>query len=153
LGELRLHYQPIVELASGEVRSFEALVRWQHPRRGLLAPALFIPIAEEIGAISEIGEWVLETACAQLAAWHRLRPSLGMAVNLSGAQLHGDELVGQVANVVRRAAIAPETLTLEVTETMLVADPGAPAVLERLKALGVRLAIDDFGTGYASISY
>lgn len=153
LGELRLHYQPIVDLVSGEIRSFEALVRWEHPRRGLLSPALFVPLAEEIGAINDIGDWVLETGCEQLAAWQRFTPTLSLAVNLSGAQLHGDDLVPHVADVLRRTRIAPNSLTLEVTETMLVADPGAAGVLESLKRLGVRLAIDDFGTGYASISY
>ncbi|MCI0347559.1 MAG: bifunctional diguanylate cyclase/phosphodiesterase, partial [Chloroflexi bacterium] len=151
--EMRLHYQPLVDLASGEIRSFEALVRWQHPRRGLLSPALFIPIAEEIGAINEIGDWVLETGCQQLRAWQRRRPDLGLAVNLSGAQLQGEGLISRVADVLRRTRIPPESLTLEVTETMLVADPNAAAVLAGLKRLGVRLAIDDFGTGYASISY
>jgi len=153
LGELRLHYQPIVDLASGEIRSFEALVRWEHPRRGLLSPAHFVPLAEEIGTISDIGDWVLETGCDQLAVWQRLKPTLNLAVNLSGAQLHGDDLVPRVAEVLRRTRITPNSLTLEVTETMLVADPGAAGTLEALKRLGVRLAIDDFGTGYASISY
>jgi EAL domain-containing protein (putative c-di-GMP-specific phosphodiesterase class I) len=151
--ELRLHYQPIVDLASGAIQSVEALVRWQHPRRGLLLPAAFVPIAEETGAIAGIGAWVLESACRQLRVWQRLRPDLEVSVNLSGAQLQGDALVGQVAATLAATGIAPEALTLEVTETMLVADPGAVAVLERLKGLGVRVAIDDFGTGYASISY
>ena len=152
-GELRLHYQPVVDLANSTIRSFEALVRWQHPRLGLLSPALFIPMAEDIGAINDIGDWVLETGCVQLAEWQRRRPDLGLAVNLSGAQLHGEGLIARVADIMRRTRIPPESLTLEVTETMLVADPSAAAVLEGLKRLGVRLAIDDFGTGYASISY
>ena len=151
--EMRLHYQPLVDLETGAIRSFEALVRWQHPRRGLLSPALFIPMAEEIGAITEIGDWVLETGCRQLHEWQRRRPDLTLAVNLSGAQLQGEGLIGRVADVIRRTRIPPESLTLEVTETMLVADPGAAGVLAGLKRLGVRLAIDDFGTGYASISY
>ncbi len=152
-GELRLHYQPIIELATGTIRSFEALVRWQHPRRGLLAPAAFISIAEETGTIVEIGSWVLDTACDQLRTWQRIRPDLAMAVNLSGRQLQDDQLVDQVGEALRRTGIDPAKLTLEVTETILVADPSAQTILQRLKRLGVRLAIDDFGTGYASISY
>ena len=151
--ELRLHYQPIVDLASGAIQSIEALVRWQHPRRGLLLPANFVPIAEETGTIAAIGGWVLEEACRQLAVWQRLQPDLGVSVNLSGVQLQGDALVGQVGATLARTGIEPEALTLEVTETMLVADPGAVAVLKQLKGLGIRVAIDDFGTGYASISY
>jgi diguanylate cyclase (GGDEF)-like protein len=151
--ELRLHYQPIVDLESGAIRWIEALVRWQHPRRGLLLPAAFVPIAEETGAIAEIGRWVLQSACRQLAVWQRLQAGVGVSVNLSGVQLQGDALVGQVAATLARTGIEPGALTLEVTETMLVADPGAAAVLEQIKELGVRVAIDDFGTGYASISY
>ena len=152
-GELRLHYQPIVDLASGRIRLIEALVRWQHPRRGLLLPAAFVPVAEETGAIAGIGGWVLESACRQLATWQHLQPDLGVSVNLSGVQLQGDALVGQVAATLGSTGIQPDALTLEVTETMLVADPGAVAVLKQLKELGVGVAIDDFGTGYASISY
>jgi diguanylate cyclase (GGDEF)-like protein len=152
-GELRLEYQPIVELGSGRVRSFEALVRWAHPTRGLLGPAAFVPLAEETGAIVSIGDWVLETACAQLAAWQRLQPSLAVSVNLSGRQLQDDHLVERVIDVLRITGIEPDRLILEMTETVLVADPGAESIIRQLQRLGVRLAIDDFGTGYASISY
>ena len=152
-GEMRLHYQPVVELGSGRIRSFEALVRWAHPERGLLPPAAFVRIAEETGAIIGIGDWVLETACAQLAAWHRVRPDLAVAVNLSGSQLQDGHVIDHVAGVLERTGIDPGSLILEMTETILVEDPGSENVLRELQALGVRLAIDDFGTGYASISY
>jgi predicted signal transduction protein with EAL and GGDEF domain len=152
-GELRVHYQPIVELPSGAIKGVEALVRWQHPERGLLAPGRFIPIAERTGGIVEIGTWVLETACRALKAWQVDKPNLSMAVNLSGRQLESPKLTGHVRQALTENGIDPATLILEVTETILLADPTAVAKLEGLKALGVRLAIDDFGTGYSSISY
>jgi diguanylate cyclase (GGDEF)-like protein/PAS domain S-box-containing protein len=152
-GELRIHYQPIVDLPSGTIEGVEALVRWQHPDRGLLAPGRFIPMAERSGGIVEIGEWVLETACRDLRAWQRDTPTLSLAVNLSGRQLESASLYGHVRQALTRNHIAPATLILEVTETVLLADPTAVDKLERLKTLGVRLAIDDFGTGYSSISY
>jgi diguanylate cyclase (GGDEF)-like protein len=152
-GELRLHYQPIVTLADGRVRGFEALVRWQHPTRGLLGPAAFVPIAEASGAIVEIGDWVLDEACSQLRAWQRLQPELTMSVNVSGRQLQEGHIVDRVERVLRRTKVDPASLILEMTETVLVADQDAESVIERLKQLGVRLALDDFGTGYASISY
>ena len=151
--ELRLHYQPIIDLRSGVTTSMEALVRWEHPERGLLLPATFIPLAEETEAIVEIGAWVLATACDRLADWQRLRPGLAVSVNLSGRQLQDPGLVGDVSSALERTGIDPKSLILEVTETILVADPTAELMLFRLKALGVRLAIDDFGTGYSSISY
>jgi len=150
--ELRLHYQPIVSLRTEEVVAVEALVRWEHPERGLLYPTSFIPIAEEMGVIVEIGEWVLEQACSQLRWWHEIAPSLAVSVNLSARQLHSPRLVDQVRDAVRHAAIAPESLILEVTESIL-ADDAADVMLRELKDVGVRHAIDDFGTGYSSISY
>jgi diguanylate cyclase (GGDEF)-like protein/PAS domain S-box-containing protein len=152
-GELRVHYQPIVDLRSGAISGVEALVRWQHPERGLLAPGRFIPIAERTGSIIEIGGWVLDTACRALKTWQLDAPELSMAVNLSGRQLESPKLMGHVRQALRKNGIASAALILEVTETILLADPTAAAKLERLKALGVRLAIDDFGTGYSSISY
>ena len=152
-GELRLHYQPIIDLQTGRIEGLEALVRWQHPERGLLAPGRFIPIAERSGSIVAIGEWVLDTACRDLREWQLQVPGLSMAVNLSGRQLESASLFGHVRHALRRNGIAPATLILEVTETVLLADPTAVAKLEGLKTLGVRLAIDDFGTGYSSISY
>ncbi|MBA2373169.1 MAG: EAL domain-containing protein, partial [Chloroflexi bacterium] len=152
-GELRLEYQPIVDLRSGAISGVEALVRWQHPGRGLLAPWRFISIAERTGAIIEIGDWVLDTACRALRTWQLDAPALTMAVNLSGRQLESPELTDHVRRALEENGIDPTTLTLEVTETILLADPTAVAKLEGLKALGIRLAIDDFGTGYSSISY
>ena len=152
-GELRVHYQPIVDLRSGTITGVEALVRWQHPERGLLAPGRFIPIAERTGSIVEIGAWVLATACRELKAWQRDTPKLSMAVNLSGRQFESPQLLGHVRGALRANRISPASLILEVTETMLLADSTAAARLAGLKALGVRLAIDDFGTGYSSISY
>lgn len=151
--ELRVNYQPIVDLRSGVITGLEALVRWQHPERGLLMPGSFIAVAEETDAIVEIGAWVLATACEQLATWQLRQPGLAISVNLSGRQLQDPALVGEVSRVLERTGIDPASLILEVTETILVTDPSAEAMLLRLKALGVRLAIDDFGTGYSSISY
>lgn len=151
--ELRIQYQPIVDLRSGVATSLEALVRWQHPDRGLLLPASFIPMAEETDAILELGAWVLATACEQLRQWQVRRPGLAVSVNLSGRQLHDPALVDGVRRVLERTGIDPASLILEVTESILVTESTAEATLRRLKMLGVRLAIDDFGTGYSSISY
>jgi diguanylate cyclase (GGDEF)-like protein/PAS domain S-box-containing protein len=152
-GELTVHYQPVVDLRSGAMTGVEALVRWQHPERGLLAPGSFIPIAERTGSIVEIGAWVLDTACRALSRWQREAPGLSMAVNLSGRQLESPLLMGHVRDALAEHGIASSALILEVTETVLLADPTAVVKLDGLKALGVRLAIDDFGTGYSSISY
>ena len=152
-GELRVHYQPIVDLRTGLITGVEALVRWQHPERGLLAPDRFIPIAERTGSIIELGGWVLTTACRELRTWQRAIPGLSMAVNVSGKQLESAKLVGQVRDAIHQTGIAPASLILEVTESVLIAHPAAVARLARLKALGLRLAIDDFGTGYSSLSY
>jgi diguanylate cyclase (GGDEF)-like protein len=151
--ELVLHYQPIIDLRSGVVTGFEALVRWQHPDLGFMLPASFIPLAEETGAIVQIGAWVLITACEQLASWQKLSPTLAMSINLSGRQLQDPSIVGEVSRVLERTGLEPRSLTLEMTESVLVSEPAAEATLLQLKALGVRLAIDDFGTGYSSISY
>jgi EAL domain-containing protein (putative c-di-GMP-specific phosphodiesterase class I) len=152
-GELRVYYQPIVDLWTGAATSVEALIRWQHPERGLLAPAAFVPIAEETGAIVEIGGWVLETACIRARAWQAADPELSVSVNLSGRQLQDPRLIPHVRSALDRSGIAPASLVLEVTESVLVADPATESILQQLKELGVRLAIDDFGTGYSSISY
>jgi len=151
--ELRVHYQPIVDLRTRNVVSVEALIRWQHPDLGLLHPAAFIPIAEETGAIVDLGSWVLETACNQLRAWQEHLPSLSLSVNVSGLQLQGVRLIEDVQRAVRVSGIAATSLILEMTETILIAEPAAETMLRQLKGIGVRLAIDDFGTGYSSISY
>jgi len=151
--ELRVHYQPIVDLRTGAVTSVEALVRWQHPDLGLLPPAAFITLAEETGAIIDLGSWVLRTACSQVRVWQERMPGLALSVNVSGRQLQDAGLVDHVRRAIRRSGIDPSTLILEMTESILVAEPAAEAMLRQLKAIGIRLAIDDFGTGYSSISY
>jgi Amt family ammonium transporter len=152
-GELVLHYQPIVDLRSGRIRAFEALIRWQHPERGLLPPMTFVPIAEATGTIVEIGAWALNRACEDLQVWQASHADLAVSVNVSTRQLESTVFVDQVKQVLHRTGVRPDALILEVTETALLGDAGAAVLLERLKALGVRIAIDDFGTGYASISY
>ncbi|MCU1378624.1 MAG: domain S-box/diguanylate cyclase protein [Acidimicrobiales bacterium] len=151
--ELRLHYQPVIDLRDGGVSGVEALVRWERPDVGLVAPADFIPDAEEIGTIVPIGAWVLTTACQQLATWDATGPpGLDLAVNLSGRQLLEPDLVDVVADALAESGITPGRLCLEVTESLLMVDTALTA-LHRLHALGVQLAIDDFGTGYSSLLY
>ena len=155
--ELRVHYQPIVSLDSGAVIAFEALVRWQHPRRGLIAPSEFIPTAEESGAIESLGRWVLEVACRQAAAWHAGNPDglpVGMSVNLSARQVAQPDLPQLVGEVLTSTGLDPSALSLEITESSLVEESAAPVEnLAALRAMGVRLVIDDFGTGYSSLAY
>jgi diguanylate cyclase (GGDEF)-like protein/PAS domain S-box-containing protein len=155
--ELELHYQPVLELATGRLAGFEALVRWRHPELGLLAPDRFIPASEATRQIVPIGRWILETACASGARWRDAGdgpPPLTMAVNLSAVQLSTDEVVDDVRQALDRSGLDPSLLVLEITETGLVADPVAATTrLRALHELGVRLAIDDFGTGYSSLSY
>ncbi|ANX03793.1 EAL domain-containing protein [Immundisolibacter cernigliae] len=153
--ELMLFYQPQMNLGSGMVTGVEALIRWQHPQRGLVSPADFIPLAEDTGLIGPIGEWVLREACRQNRLWqqHGL-PPLRMAVNVSGHQLAAPEFVDTVARALEETDHAPQRLELEITETTLMRDLEASAkVLSRLRSLGVRLSIDDFGTGYSSLGY
>jgi len=153
-GGLVLHYQPTVDLRNGRAMGVEALVRWMHPTHGLLMPDQFIPLAEQTGLIVPLTQWVLEQALAQCDAWARAGRRLGVAVNLSVRTLHDEHLPDTLAWLLRRHAITPERVTLEITETVLMADPAqAHAVLTRLSALGVRVAIDDFGTGYSSLGY
>jgi diguanylate cyclase (GGDEF)-like protein/PAS domain S-box-containing protein len=154
--ELVLHYQPRMNLASGRMVGVEALIRWQHPRRGLLGPAKFIEVAEDSGLIVPIGEWVLEHACEQIGAWQRMvDPALRLSVNISAGQLlDGERLFRAVADAVNRARIDPATLELELTESHLMQNiEEKAALLNRLGELGVGIAIDDFGTGYSSLSY
>jgi len=153
-GELRLHYQPIYALPSQAVVGVEALIRWQHPTRGLVGPADFIHIAEETGLIAPIGEWVLEEACRQLVAWHELAPELTLSVNLSGVQILQPDVVSKVAGALDRTGAPAACVALEMTETVLMRDAAETlAVLTSLKDLGVQLHVDDFGTGYSSLSY
>jgi predicted signal transduction protein with EAL and GGDEF domain len=149
-GELEVHYQPIVALVDGELAGFEALARWRHPRRGLVPPPAFIPVAEESGIIHDLGRFVLETACRHAARWD----VRSITVNLSGRQLERAELVEHVSAALADSGLEPNRLVLEITETVLMHD--TEATIERLaalKALGVRLAVDDFGTGYSSLRY
>jgi diguanylate cyclase (GGDEF)-like protein len=149
-----LLYQPTFNLQTEEMTGVEALIRWRHPVRGIIAPDAFIPLAEETGLIVPIGRWVLRTACQQAAIWHRHGRGLGMAVNLSGRQLDESDLVQDVADALKFTSLDPLALTLEITETALMRDAGAAArTLTALKALGVRIAVDDFGTGYSSLAY
>jgi diguanylate cyclase (GGDEF)-like protein/PAS domain S-box-containing protein len=156
-GELVLHYQPIVDVEHGTVTGVEALVRWRHPHRGLVAPGEFIPVAEESGLVLPLGAWVLEEACRQARIWAGSRPGadeLVVSVNLSPRQFRQPDLVEQVAAVLARTGLAAERLCVEVTEGVMVDDvEAATDTLLRLKALGVRVAIDDFGTGFSSLSY
>jgi diguanylate cyclase (GGDEF)-like protein/PAS domain S-box-containing protein len=154
-GEFRLQYQPVVDLATGRLQGFEALVRWSHPTQGMIPPLDFIPLAEQSGLIVPLGRWILETACEQAANWPDtpdLAPTI--AVNLSVHQLRSVTIVDDLATALALSGLDPGRLVLEVTESVLMADTQATvALIERLKALGVRLAIDDFGTGYSSLSY
>jgi EAL domain-containing protein (putative c-di-GMP-specific phosphodiesterase class I) len=153
--ELLLHYQPRVDLGTGCIVGLEALVRWQHPHKGLVSPAEFIPLAEESGLIEPIGSWVLRAACAQARAWQDMGMGpLQMAVNLSARQFRHKGLALEVASVLERTALDSRLLELELTEGALMNDPQSAArIMRELKALGVYLSIDDFGTGYSSLSY
>jgi diguanylate cyclase (GGDEF)-like protein len=150
-GAFELHYQPLVDLGSNAVTGCEALLRWRHPRRGMVSPAEFIPIAEETGLIEEIGDWVLRTACAEAATWP---DHVRVAVNVSPIQFRSGTLSLKVASALAETGLDPRRLELEITEAVLMADDDAAlATLRQLRELGVRIALDDFGTGYSSLSY
>jgi diguanylate cyclase len=155
--ELQVHYQPMVDLGSERVTAVEALVRWEHPQRGLLSPAHFIPLAEETGQIVELGEWVLREACMQHRRWREAtnddKDPLRMSVNLSSRQVTGGDLVPSVISALEDTGMDAANLCLEITESMVVEDTEmAIEALDALRAQGVRVAVDDFGTGYASLS-
>jgi predicted signal transduction protein with EAL and GGDEF domain len=153
-GQLFLVYQPMFDLRSGRVTRLEALIRWEHPTRGPISPTEFIPVAEGNGQIVEIGRWVLDQACRRAATWQAHGFPVGVAVNVSASQLERDEFLKEVVGALRQARLDAGALTLEITETLLMRDPGAAADrLRALKRLGVRIAIDDFGTGYSSLAY
>ena len=153
-GQLRLRYQPKLHLASGRIIGVEALVRWQHPTRGLLMPEAFIDLAEQTGQIDALTAAVLEAAVAQQAAWQRAGLELSMAVNLSALNLLDQQLSSKVARVLQAHGVRAETLVLEVTEGALMSDPEqAEHLLGRLRALGCAVSIDDYGTGFASLAY
>jgi diguanylate cyclase (GGDEF)-like protein len=150
-GELRLMYQPLLDLSTNRICCFEALLRWDHPEEGTISPVEFIPVAEETGLISSIGEWVLREACRTASGWP---DDVRIAVNLSAAQFKQRGLVEHVIGALADAGVKPHRLELEVTESLLLADTEATLhILHRLRALGVRISMDDFGTGYSSLSY
>ncbi|CAN5640831.1 hypothetical protein BH23CHL2_BH23CHL2_32340 [soil metagenome] len=154
--ELRVHFQPVVNLATNRVVGHEALVRWMHPTRGLISPASFIPMAEEAGLIREIDHWVLSTACRQLVSWHQRYPQqhVNVNVNLSAQGFQHPEMVQDVQRAIADSGVNPSDVQLEITESVIMTDAAAThARLRQLKDLGVRIAIDDFGTGYSSLSY
>ncbi len=156
-GELSLHYQPLVELGTGQVSGFEALARWEHPEMGWISPADFIPVAEECGLIVPLGRWALDEATRTISRWDALGTAclqFGMSVNLSAVQLQRDDVVSAVSSALAAANVSGERITLELTESAFISDPaGTKALLDRLKGLGVSLAMDDFGTGYSSLAY
>jgi len=151
-GQMRVHYQPVVDMTGGGVVGAEALVRWEHPERGLISPADFIPVAEETGLIVPLGAWVLEQACSWAAS--QSNDSLRVSVNVSARQLAQPDVVQMVRSVLQQTGLAPDRLTLEVTESLLVKDAEQSAdTLQALKDFGVRISIDDFGTGWSSLTY
>ena len=150
-GEFELFYQPQVNIRAHEISGFEALLRWRHPDRGIISPAEFIPVAEDIGLISPLGEWVIDQACQEAATWPRASK---VAINLSAVQFRSKALVQCVSSALMRSGLDPNRLELEITESVLLQDNEAIlAILYRLRELGVRIAMDDFGTGYSSLSY
>jgi diguanylate cyclase (GGDEF)-like protein/PAS domain S-box-containing protein len=155
-GDLRLHYQPEIDLATGRIVAVEALVRWQHPERGLVPPGDFIPVAEESGLIVPMGEWILHEACAQLAAWRRdgvAEPDLRVAVNVSARQLSDPGLPRAVAQALGAAGLSGESLCVEITESAVIQDtPQALSNIHAIKDRGVQVALDDFGVGFSSLS-
>ena len=153
--ELLLHYQPKVDLGTGRIVGAEALLRWQHPEWGLIAPERFIPIAEETGLIVQIGAWVIRTACNQARQWQDAGlPPVIMSVNLSARQFRQESFVKVVTQILHETGLKPEQLEMELTESMLMHNANAAiSILRGLKSLGVRLSLDDFGTGYSSLSY
>ena len=152
--ELELHYQPVVDVDSGAILGWEALVRWQHPEHGLIPPTEFIPLAEETGDILAIGAWVLDRACMDYAGVLGAHGVGWVSVNVSAAQLARPDFAESVAATLGRWHVTPSSLVIEITESVLVADtPVAAATLHALRAAGVRVALDDFGTGFSSLRY
>ncbi|WP_373187450.1 EAL domain-containing protein [Halopseudomonas sp.] len=152
---LELHYQPQFDCISGRLTGAEALLRWHHPSRGAISPAVFVPIAEEIGLIGALGDWVMDRACRQMAAWRDAgHPLPRLSINLSARQFADGQLASQVGNVLQRYAVDPATIELELTESVLLQDvQETMQMLAALKTLGVDIAVDDFGTGYSSLNY
>src|SRR5581483_2490747 len=155
--EFFVNYQPIVTLKSGHICGFEALVRWQHPERGLISPSEFIPVAEEAGLVIPIDRWVLKQACQQMRQWQAAFPitrQMKMSVNLSCKQFMQASIVEQVMETLRETGLAPQNLKLEITESVMMERGDlAMTALEQLSNAGIELSLDDFGTGYSSLSY
>ena len=155
--ELALHYQPIIDLKTQKLTGFEALVRWKHPKRGLIYPLEFIPLAEEQGLIYQIGAWILHEACRELKLLqerHPAQPPLNMSINISGRQFSQQDLVGIISGVIAETGIDPHTLILEITESMIMENVDAAVeTMKRLRNVGLQIHIDDFGTGHSSLSY
>src|SRR5213079_1013225 len=153
--ELEVHYQPIFDLRSGTITGMEALLRWNHPDMGPITPGTFIPLAEAVGVMVPIGNWVLRTACAQATAWHESGfKNLSLAVNLSVTQLQSSDLVDRVRDVLEETRLPARLLELEITESSAMQSPEASVrTLYDLKKLGIRISLDDFGTGHSSLSY
>jgi diguanylate cyclase (GGDEF)-like protein len=150
-GEFELHYQPVVNLASGDISGFEALIRWNHPDKGMISPAAFIPLAEETGFIVPMGEWVIREACATAAKWPG---DLSVAVNISAAQFRSCGLMQVIVGALATSGLHPARLEIEITETVLLQNRDTTlAILRQLRELGIRIAMDDFGTGYSSLTY
>src|SRR5947208_3447806 len=150
-GEFELYYQPVVNLASNEISGFEALIRWNHPEKGMVAPATFIPLAEEIGFIVPIGEWVIRQACTTAA---KCPADLHVAVNISAAQFRSPGRMQVIVGALATSGLHPTRLEIEITETVLLQNKETTLeLLHQLRALGVRIAMDDFGTGYSSLTY
>jgi predicted signal transduction protein with EAL and GGDEF domain len=153
-GQFRLVYQPIYNLEDLTIVGVEALLRWQHPNRGLVQPDEFIPVLEQTGQIREVGRWVICQACAQMAAWHGRGDTLDVSVNLSGRQLDDDAIVGYIAEALKASGLGPSSLIIEIPETALMRHADATARrLRAIKDLGVGIAVDNFGTGYSSLAY
>jgi EAL domain-containing protein (putative c-di-GMP-specific phosphodiesterase class I) len=149
--EFEVYYQPIINLNDNTITSFEALIRWHHPERGMISPAEFIPLSEEIGLIVPLGEWIVRKACFDAAKWPE---DVKLAVNLSPVQLTNPNLVSVVVNALAASGLAPNRLELEITEAVLMRNTEVTiATLHRLRDLGVHISMDDFGTGYSSLSY
>ncbi|MDH5511988.1 MAG: EAL domain-containing protein [Gammaproteobacteria bacterium] len=153
--EFSLVYQPIADCRSGRIIGMESLLRWKHPTRGMISPALFIPLAEETGSIIAIGEWVLRTACEQCRRWQKSGfPSLYVSVNLSSRQFHQKDLPASIYKILQEIDFSPATLDLELTEGLVMQQADtAINTLRELVAMDIRISIDDFGTGYSSLSY
>jgi EAL domain-containing protein (putative c-di-GMP-specific phosphodiesterase class I) len=152
--ELVVYYQPQFHAENNRMIGVEALVRWNHPKRGLLSPGLFIPIAEETGMIYEIGTWVLREACQQMKRWHdEGGPLIPVSVNLSSLQFHQTNLVEYIKNILRDTKLEPKYLELEITESMMMDPSVSISILQDLNNIGIRISLDDFGTGYSSLSY